>query len=94
MPDLRIGERTLSFLTNKELQAALAKLPDDLIVGDDYAEGFATGAEMMSYTDETGKHDYVGINFEEPDDEDDEDDGVEEEIVEDGEDDGVESETL
>lgn len=76
----------MSFLTNKELQAELAKQPDDLIVGDDYAEGFATGVEMMSYTDETGEHDYVGINFEEPDD------GVEEEIIDDGEDDGVEPE--
>ena len=88
MPDLRIGERTLSFLTNRELQAELAKLPDGLIVGDDYGEGFATGAEMMSYTDETGEHDYVGINFEEPDDE---DDGVEPEIEEE-DDDGIEPE--
>jgi hypothetical protein len=77
----------MKYLTNKELRAELAKLPEDLIVGDDYGEGFAVGTERSSYTDKTGNHEYISINFAE---EDDDEDDVEEEA--DDKDDGVEPE--
>jgi hypothetical protein len=57
----------MKFLSNKELRAELAKLPDDLLVGDEYAEGFITGVYTTEFEDDNGSHNMIGLQMSDAD---------------------------